>query len=72
MQQSSDIGKEFGLRNERNQFNCFLNVALQSIWVFPTLRVEIRSFCDIRNGGPIELKPLINALQDFFTKIEIH
>lgn len=60
---------EFGIRNEHNQYNCFLNVILQSIWVFPALRVDIQSFCDLRNGGPIELKPLINSLQDFYQNI---
>ena len=66
MTQRSRLTCEFGIRNEHNQFNCFLNVILQSIWVFPTLRVDIQSFCDLRTGGPKEIKPLINALQDFY------
>ena len=49
---SSLIGKEFGLTNKRNQFNCFLNVVLQSIWVYPSLRTGIQSLCDLRTGGP--------------------
>ena len=42
---------------------------LQAIWVFPALRVDIQSFCEMRNGGPIEVKPLINALQDFYQNV---
>ena len=64
------MGREFGLMNGRNQYNCFLNVVLQSIWVFPTMRTNMSSFCDLRSGGPEELKPFINALQDFFSNVE--
>ena len=70
MQGSSQIGKEFGLRNERNQYNCFLNCVLQSIWVYPSLRTGMQSFCEMRDGGPLELKPFINALQDFYNKVQ--
>ena len=66
------MGREFGLSNERNQFNCFLNVSLQAIWAYPVLRTGMQSFCEMRDGGPRELKPFINALQDFFSKIQRH
>ena len=39
------------------------------MWVFPALRTGIRSFCEMKTGGPIELKPFINAMQNFFEKI---
>lgn len=29
--------------------------------------MNIVTFCDLRSGGPQELKPLVNALQDFFS-----
>ena len=50
--------------------NCFLNVALQSMWAFPAVRMDIQTFGDQRNGGPEEIKPLINAIQDFFQTID--
>lgn len=46
--------------------SCFLNVALQALWVFPTVRMNIVAFCDMRTNGPPQLKPLINAIQDFY------
>ena len=42
------------------------------MWVYPAMRTGMQSFCEIRSGGPEELKPFINALQGFFSKIENH
>ena len=39
------------------------------MWVFPTLRIDISSFIDQKTGGPEKIKPLINAIQDFFEAI---
>jgi len=64
----SKLSREFGIQNKNNSLNCFLNVGLQALWAFPALRAGILSFCDEKERGPAELKPFINALQDFFTK----
>ena len=39
------------------------------MWVFPTLRIDIQSFIDQKSGGPEQLKPLINSIQEFFESI---
>ena len=62
IEEASIVGKEFKLTNVHGQFNCFLNVVLQALWVFPVFRVDMKSFCSSRDGGPEELKPFINAL----------
>jgi len=33
------------------------------------VRQELKFFCDVREGGPPAIKPLINAIQDFFIEI---
>ena len=66
MSRRSYLAEEFGIKNAALNLSCFLNVALQALWVFPTVRTNIVAFCDQRDGGPPELKPLINAIQDFF------
>ena len=37
--------------------------------MIPYIRSELRNFCTFRDGGPHEMKPLINSLQDFFAQI---
>ena len=64
--QRSYLADEFAIKNPSNNMSCFLNVALQALWVFPAVRMNMVAFCDLRNGGPAELKPLINAIQDFY------
>ena len=39
------------------------------MWVFPTLRNDISSFINLKTGGPEKIKPLINAIQDFYEAI---
>ena len=63
------IGNEFGIQNLSGSLNCFLNVVLQAFWVIPSLRSNLREFCELREGGPQEMAPLINSLQDFFLHI---
>lgn len=65
----SYLADEFTIKNPVLNQSCFLNVALQTLWVFPSVRMNLITFCDQREGGPAELKKLINAIQDFFAEI---
>ena len=38
----SKLVAEFGLNNKHGHLNCFLNVCLQSLWQFPSVRVQIQ------------------------------
>ena len=62
------MADEFAIRNPVLNQSCFLNVVLQALWVFPTVRMNIITFYDQREGGPVELKSLINKLQDFYSE----
>ena len=35
------------------------------------VRSDLKFFCDLREGGPPQLKPLINSLQDFFQQCTV-
>lgn len=48
----SYLADEFVIRNPTNNMSCFLNVALQALWVFPAVRMNIITFCELRSGGP--------------------
>ena len=63
------MGQEFGISNKNGSLNCFLNVALQSLWACPSNRSKLDKFCQLREQGPPEIKPLMNALQDFFSEV---
>ena len=65
----SIMGKEFGISNKNGSLNCFLNVALQALWACPSNRSKLEMFCQQREQGPTEMKPLMNALQDFFSEV---
>ena len=64
--QRSYLADEFVIKNPANNNSCFLNVALQALWVCPVVRMNMVAFCEQRSGGPPELQPLVNAMQDFF------
>ena len=66
----SYLADEFAIKNPMLNQSCFLNVALQALWVFPAVRMNMVTFCDLREGGPPELKPLINAIQDFYRETQ--
>ena len=35
------------------------------------VRSDLKFFCDLREGGPPQLKPLINSIQDFFQQCTV-
>ena len=68
VRERSYLADEFAIKNPVLNQSCFLNVVLQALWVFPAVRMNIIAFCDQREGGPPELKGLVNALQDFYSE----
>jgi len=43
----SKLMKEFGISNEAESLNCFLNVCLQALWQFPQVRFHLRQFSEL-------------------------
>ena len=39
----SYLADEFAIKNPSNNMSCFLNVALQALWVFPAVRMNMDS-----------------------------
>ena len=62
VKQRSMLAAEFGIENRGRSLSCFLNVVLQVLWSLPIVRANLIAFCDLRDGGPLPLKPLINAI----------
>ena len=46
MRVRSMLAAEFGILNKGKSLSCFMNVALQTLWVFPAVRMQLRAFCD--------------------------
>jgi hypothetical protein len=62
----SKLGKEFGIKNEKDSLNCFINVCLQALWIFPQVRFYIKQFSEQKSEGPERLAPLINSICKFY------
>ena len=69
LKQRSMLAAEFGIENKGRSLSCFLNVVLQALWSLPIVRANLVAFCDLRDGGPLPLKLLINAIQDFYKQV---
>jgi hypothetical protein len=72
-------GKEFGIYNRYQHFNCFLNVLLQIIWGCRKLRLEMLRFVyeedkDIREEPKNiqKLYPFIIELKNFYRAIDLN
>ena len=50
--------------------NCFVNVCLQALWVFPQVRLFIKQFSEVDSKGPEKLAPLIGAIKLFFSTVQ--
>ena len=60
------LQEEFAIRNSGRNNSCFLNVALQSLWAFPAMRLNVVDLANIETGKPDGLRPLICAVQKFY------
>ena len=68
------LSAEFGIDNKGRSLSCFLNSALQALWVFPIVRMNLLEFCEQRKDSEDEpdkehLNTFIAALKEFFSEV---